>query len=120
MGRFFFGLIHSGPCQGMVAPALGEGITERELECLVHDALCFLCGQPVPDDQLEAEYAELPDLFIYNFLKRMSHKDRKAGVRDLMSVWPDEWLNDAIEIALEIRQGRLEDTPFLHRGPQQR
>ena len=44
--------------------------------------------------------------FLYNLLKHMSHKDRKAGVRDLMNVWPDEWLNDAIEIALEIRQKR--------------
>ena len=59
--RVFLGLIHSGPCQGMVAPALGEGITEEELRDLVHDACCFLCGEPVPDDQLETEYVQHPD-----------------------------------------------------------
>ena len=50
--------------------------------------------------------ASIQTIFLYNFLKRMSHKDRKAGVKDLMNVWPDEWLNDAIEIALEIRRAR--------------
>ena len=45
----------------MVAPALGEGITEAELRDLVHDACCFLCGESVPEGQLEAEYAECPD-----------------------------------------------------------
>ena len=54
------GLIHSGPCQGMVAPAGfgrdGNPITEKELRALVHGALCMLCGEDVPDDQLEAAY----------------------------------------------------------------
>ena len=51
--------------------------------------------------------ASIQTTFLYNFLKLMSHKDRKAGVRDLMNVWPDEWLNDAITIAQEIRQERV-------------
>lgn len=50
--------------------------------------------------------ASIQTIFLYNFLKRMSHKDRIAGVRDLMNVWPDDWLNDAIQIAQEIRQRR--------------
>lgn len=45
-------------------------------------------------------------IFLYNFLKRMSHEDRLAGVRDLMNVWPDDWLDDAIAIAREIRHAR--------------
>ena len=54
------GLIHGGPCQGMVAPAGtgrdGNDITEVELRELVHDAICMRCWEPVPDDELEAEY----------------------------------------------------------------
>lgn len=50
--------------------------------------------------------ASIQTIFLYNFLKRMSHKDRIAGVRDLMNAWPDDWLDDAIQIAQEIRQRR--------------
>ena len=60
MTSVFLGLIHPGPCQGMVAPALGN-VTEEEVRDLVHDACCFRCGEPVPDKELEAEYGELPD-----------------------------------------------------------
>lgn len=52
----FLGLVHRGCCQGMVAPALSETITETELRDLVSNAVCMRCGEPVSDAELEAEY----------------------------------------------------------------
>ena len=58
--RELAGLIHSGDCQGMVAPAGtgrdGKPITEKELRELVHNAFCMRCWELVPDNELEAEY----------------------------------------------------------------
>ena len=55
----FLGLIHTGPCQGIVAPAFVESLTEAELRDVVRHtgSLCMKCGEDVPDDDLEAEYA---------------------------------------------------------------
>ena len=56
-------------------------------------------------------------LFLYNFLKRMSHERRIEGVRDLMNVWPDDWLDDAIQIAQAIQQKRRPVAPPRHVDP---
>ena len=55
--KVLLGLIHSGACQGMVAPAFDQTLTEAELRGYVRSAFCMRCGEPVSDDQLEAEYA---------------------------------------------------------------
>ena len=44
--------------------------------------------------------------FLINFIKRMSPQQRKAQLQDLLSAFPDDWLEDAIQIARGITQSR--------------
>lgn len=58
--REFLGLIHRGDCQGMVAPALGNDVTEQELRDYIFPSqegvVCMRCGAGVVEVDTEAEY----------------------------------------------------------------
>ena len=43
---------------------------------------------------------------VINFLKHMSAVQRRVELEKLLRDFPDEWLNDAIQIAQAVRQGR--------------
>ena len=44
--------------------------------------------------------------FLINFIKRMSPQQRKAQLHDLLTAFPDDWLEDALSIAQGITKSR--------------
>ena len=45
-------------------------------------------------------------LFLINYLKRMKPEARLSGLQDLLTAFPDDWLEDALSIAQRITKSR--------------
>lgn len=55
---------------------------------------------------------------VVNYIRRMAPEQRRVALEDLLTEFPPDWLDDAIEIASAIRRERLGFEPLApRRGP---